>query len=345
MANSEDPKPIDMGIFSRREGKSPISSTEVVAGVLSVVWLLGVSLFFAFLSGDGDGTGAQVDGLRFVIALIAILMPIALIWVAAAAARSSRIMKEESARLQTAINAMRHTYIQQQQSGVVGIKPEVEQKLEAIVAAQRKTDATLAHISTLGSGAATPQGGKPALSAGPAPEVSREQPSLALGTPADALVEPLSIDDFIRALNFPETAEDKEGFRALRRALQDRDVGLLIQAAQDVLTLLSQDGIYMDDLSPDTVRAEIWRRFANGQRGKAIATLGGIRDRSSIALAAGRMRQDHIFRDSVHHFLRKFDQTFLAFEKSATDADIMRLSETRSARAFMLLGRVTGTFD
>jgi hypothetical protein len=76
-----------------------------------------------------------------------------------------------------------------------------------------------------------------------------------------------------------------------------------------------------------------------------VAILGGIRDRSSLALAAGRMRQDTIFRDSAHHFLRKFDQAFSAFEKDASDLEIVSLTDTRSARAFMLLGRVTGIFS
>ena len=101
----------------------------------------------------------------------------------------------------------------------------------------------------------------------------------------------------------------------------------------------------MDDLEPDHARPEIWRKFAGGERGKPVAALGGIRDRSSLALASGRMRQDTIFRDSVHHFLRTFDQIFSQFEKSATDQNIVELAGTRSARAFMLLGRVTGTFD
>jgi hypothetical protein len=35
----------------------------------------------------------------------------------------------------------------------------------------------------------------------------------------------------------------------------------------------------------------------------------------------------------------------MEFERHASDEDIARLSETRTARAFMLLGRVTGTFD
>jgi len=149
----------------------------------------------------------------------------------------------------------------------------------------------------------------------------------------------------IRALNFPDTDQDEEGFAALRRALQDRQARQLVQASEDVLTLLSQDGIYMDDLRPDRARPELWRRFAKGERGQQMAGLGGVRDRSSLALSAGRMREDIIFRDAAHHFLRKFDQMLAAFEPTATDEDIIALSETRTSRAFMLLGRVTGTFD
>ena len=101
----------------------------------------------------------------------------------------------------------------------------------------------------------------------------------------------------------------------------------------------------MDDLRPDRARPEIWRQFAQGTRGRAVAPLGGVRDRTSLALAAGRMKQDPIFRDAAHHFLRLFDKTFAEFETRASDAEISGLSDTRTARAFMLLGRVAGTFD
>lgn len=57
------------------------------------------------------------------------------------------------------------------------------------------------------------------------------------------------------------------------------------------------------------------------------------------------MRQDNIFRDTAHHFLRKFDQIFSQFAEHASDAEIAALSDTRTARCFMLLGRVAGTFD
>jgi hypothetical protein len=92
-------------------------------------------------------------------------------------------------------------------------------------------------------------------------------------------------------------------------------------------------------------RPDLWRRFAAGDRGRSIAGLGGIRDRTSLALTAGRMKADPVFRDAAHHFLRSFDKTVAAFEPNATDAELADLGDTRTARAFMLLGRVTGTFD
>ena len=172
-----------------------------------------------------------------------------------------------------------------------------------------------------------------------------DQQALALGTTVEDITPPLPIEDFIRAMNFPETAEDEAGFTALRAALKDRAAAQLIQAAQDVLTLLSQDGIYMDDLRPDRARPETWRQFAEGARGREVAALGGVRDRSSLALTAGRMKQDPIFRDAAHHFLRRFDKNFAEFAARATDGEISSLADTRTARAFMLLGRVAGTFD
>ena len=317
-----------------------VSGIEIVALVLSLVWL-GASAMFFLVLGTGE---AEVDGLRFVMTLMAVFMPVAMIWVAAAAARSSRIMREESERLQAAIDGMRRSYLtlQQGKGAAGGMETTVQRKLDEIAAAQRKTESALAMFT---SSRDMDTGIRKAPEAAPAPENGEDQGTLALGTPADVLSPPLEKGDFIRALNFPETAEDKAGFAALRRALKDRQASQLIQAAQDVLTLMSQDGIYMDDLRPDLARPEIWRRFAAGERGRVVAQLGGIRDRSSLALVAGRMKQDSIFRDTAHHFLRRFDKTFVEFEETASDTDIAALSETRTARAFMLLGRVMGIFD
>jgi len=342
MSENKADKPIDLGIYGRG-GSGGITATEIFAIVLGAIWILGVILFFTFAP-KNDGN-ASLDPIVFVMKLMAIFLPIAVIWVGAAAARSARIMRIESARLQSAVDAMRHTYITQSQNDATGMKPSVEKKLDEIAAAQKQTETAIATFSSIRQ-PLSPEAAstKPAIPSDAA-DAAGEQTSLELGTTAEDIAPRISVNDFVRALNFPETVDDREGFAALRRALQDRTVARLIQAAQDVLTLLSQEGIYMDDLTPDRSRPEFWRKFAQGERGRAIAALGGVRDRSSLALTSGRMRQDPIFRDAVHHFLRQFDKTFAEFEAEATDQEIVALSDTRTARAFMLLGRVTGTFD
>lgn len=316
------------------EASRGFSGIELAAAALSVIWLLVSGAFFLLSGNEG------ADGVRFLLTLMVIFFPVGMIWVAALAVRASRIMREESTRLQTAVDAMRHAYITQNQAGGRDQQPHpsIVKKLEEISEAQKKAETTLAMFTSTRAAQIAVR------AAAPDPETG-DQPTLALGTPAEALQPPLSSADFIRALHFPETADDQEGFAALRRALKDRPSAQLVQAAQDVLTLLSQDGIYMDDLRPDMARPELWRRFAKGERGRTIAALGGVRDRSSLALTSGRMKQDPIFRDAAHHFLRLFDKGFARFEETATDAEISELAGTRTARAFMLLGRVTGTFD
>lgn len=335
MAQEKNARPGPKAIQARPgEMTRGLSGIEMTAAALSVIWLVISAAFFLFSANDGT------DGLRFLLTLMVIFFPVGMIWVAAVGARSSRIMREESARLQTAIDAIRHAYIAQNQAGGrdQAPHPSIVKKLEEIADAQKKAETTLAMFTSTRAAQIAVQAGAPDPETG-------DQPVLALGTPAEDLQPPLSNSDFIRALHFPETAEDQVGFAALRRALRDRPSAQLVQAAQDVLTLLSQDGIYMDDLRPDMARPEMWRRFAKGERGRTIAALGGVRDRSSLALTAGRMKQDPIFRDAAHHFLRLFDKGFARFENTASDAEISDLAGTRTARAFMLLGRVTGTFD
>jgi hypothetical protein len=328
------------GSVPRAGEAATVTPVEIAALVLSGLWLLGATLFFVLADTGLDGA------LGFVLTALVIFLPVAMIWVAAIAARTARIMREESARLHVAIDAIREAYVSQNKAlgAQGGGEVSVARKLDEIAGAQRKTETALATFSSARPLAPAMPAARPAA-ARPAPAGNDGQVSLPLGTPPEEMHPPLARADFIRALNFPDNAEDKAGFAALRRALKDRPTAQLIQAAQDVLTLLSQDGIYMDDLRPDMARPETWRNFAGGTRGRAIAALGGIRDRSSLAIVAARMKSDPIFRDAAHHFLRRFDQMFSTFAEEAEDRDISDLSDTRTARAFMLLGRVAGTFD
>lgn len=329
-------RPTPLGIYDKVK-PDVITGIEVAAIALSLIWLLGAGIFFV-LTPDEANPDDGSRGLRFLMTMLVIFMPVAMIWVGATAARASRVMREESQRLQAAIDAIRHAYIAQQHGSNMRSEPSVARKLDEIAAAAKKTETALATFHTRRD-----ENARPMVQA--RPPVADDQPALALGTQAIDMAPQLATEDFIRALNFPETAEDEIGFASLRRALKDRTASQLIQAAQDVLTLMSQDGIYMDDLRPDRARPEVWRQFAQGARGRPIAALGGIRDRSSLALSNARMKQDPIFRDAAHHFLRRFDRTFAEFEKTASDGEISGLADTRTARAFMLLGRCAGTFD
>lgn len=319
---------------------SRVSSTEWLALVLSVLWLGLVAAFWAFVPKAGTG----IDAASLVMTVVGIVLPVVMIWVAAVTARTAREMRAEAQALKASVEAMRSAWLNQNQ---IRAGHSLEKKLDEVAMAARQAETALATFSSRRDGTVTQPSAdrKAALVPAKAGESAEDQPVLALGTPAEALAQPVSVADFIRALNFPDNADDKEGFRALRRALEDRTLAKLVRAAQDVLNLLSQDGIYMDDLKPDRARPELWRRFAKGERGREIAALGGVRDRSSLALTAGRMRGDTVFRDAAHHFLRQFDKTFAEFEHNASDQEVAELAETRTARAFMLLGRVTGIFD
>ena len=318
----------------------PKRGMEIAGVALSLIWVL-LILFYVLVTPPGS----ESQTLGLVMTLLMVFLPIALIWAVVITLRSIRELRAEAGRLQATVDAMRSSYVQAQAQGS-GMKSSVEKKIDEIAASTKEAQTVLATFTSRRDvSLSVPSADRKAALVSPRPEPAAEEPTLALGTPAEDFRPPLSVADFIRALQFPETPEDREGFRALRLALEDRTSAKLIRAAQDVLTLLSQDGIYMDDLQPDLCHPELWRRFAGGERGRSIAALGGIRDRTSLALTATRMKTDPVFRDVAHHFLRSFDKTVAAFEPNATDAELADLADTRTARAFMLFGRVTGTFD
>lgn len=338
MAKAEDT--INASGRSATAQQTSLSALEWVAGAMSLVWLGAVGAY-VWTAPEGAGT------LGLVLTLLVVFLPLALIWASVVTLRSVRALRAEAQGLHATVEAMRAAYVQSQQVAQAVAKPSVEKKLDELAASARHTETVLASFTSRRDQTLTqPSADRKAALVAPRPAPPEmEQPGLALGTPAEDMRPPLSVADFIKALQFPESPDDKDGFRALRLALEDRTTAKLIRAAQDVLTLLAQEGIYMDDLKPDRARSELWRRFASGERGRAIAALGGIRDRSSLALTTGRMREDTVFRDAGHHFLRCFDKTFAAFEPNATDEELGELADTRTARAFMLFGRVTGTFD
>jgi hypothetical protein len=349
-------------------------SAPVIGAALTALWLAAVAAFFLAVPG---ATRAGAPGLG---AAVAVALPLSVIWAAVAAAWAAETLRRERRLLEAAAARLRATGAPPPQAGAdpeeiaqlaAAVAAPLEERLEELARAQRQVEAALSRVTGQGGPVQPARRQRPAPAprtvavptadppqtgeapetapdaAAPAPPAPGEtaQPALALDTPADARHAPIAAARFVQALNFPLSEQDVEGFVAMRQALRDPFSAGLVRSAQDVLTLLSEDGIYMDDLAPDRARPELWRRFARGERGQAVAAVGGIRDRDARARVSTRMKQDPVFRDVAHHFLRKFDQVLAAFEPRADDATMAALADTRTARAFMLLGRVAGTFD
>ncbi|EBA12023.1 hypothetical protein [Roseobacter sp. CCS2] len=310
-----------------------LTQGEAIAIAFAVGWMVVIGIFFwRSMSQVGPDGGFFIG--RWVLAVIAVFIPAALIWIATLLARTARHLREDLYATQAEVSRLSGALATQQSNVAAPAGPAISppQNGSTAIEASPSGFSSRREVSRL----IVPRA---------APQAPVDQPTLALDTPPEDTTPPVNRPDFIMALNFPDDENDTEGFAALRRALRDRGARKLVQASQDVLTLLSQDGIYMDDLRPPPAPADLWRSFAKGARGKSVDRLGGIKEQAYLSLVSKRTREDTIFRDSVHHFLRCFDQMLVSFEEHATDTDLLELAETRTARAFMLLGRSTGTFD
>ncbi len=316
-----------------------------IALALTLVWLLACGLYLAFIPGVIENVIGDVLGMVFLS--VAVGFPLVLIWTISFVTSSIRSIRAESLILRQSMEQIKSVI--EVNPGDEGDREErVQRQLEDIAALTQQTDDRLTELAAktfADTGEIPAPRHTAALSVKDTSHLDIHQTALPLQTPEGPARVPISVVEFLKALNFPDNADDREGFRVLRRAFEERQLGKLLQASQDVLTLLSQDGIYMDDLTPDKPLPSVWRKFAKGERGLTISALGGIRDRSALTLTRTRLKGDPIFRDATHHFLRQFDNILVEFEQSAEDAELLRMSDTRSARAFMLLGRIAGSFD
>ncbi len=337
MADHRPDRQANLAVHARASDQTRMipGTPGIMAIALTLLWL--AVCLFLYLWADGSEAG----GLSRAVTAMGVLTPVALIWVAALGFGAIRRLEAANAHLHDAVAALRQAHLSQM--------PTVAQPRHSQPASTAPAVAqAVVQPPVPASQSARPQPARQAPPPRPAlpPQTNAEgQTLLALDAPTEAKAATIPTAEMILALNFPDDAEDIAAITALKRALQDRDAAKLIRAAQDVLTLLGQDGVYMDNLQPDRARPEVWRRFAAGERGRGIAALGGIRDRETLAFITAKMRQDPVFRDAAHHFLRSFDRSFSAFAETADDAAISALAETRTARAFMLIGRVMGTFD
>jgi hypothetical protein len=297
-----------------------------VAAGLSALWLAAAAAALWLLGGDG--------ALWLAIA-VTLAMPLVVIWMAALLALQTALHRRETDRTVAALAARTAP------TSAPDTRPPSARPVPAVPPADVPAPHASAPRPPPPGSPAAPRQAPPRPQALAAPARPSRQGNLPLPQPETA---ELDLADLIRALDFPESLNDAEGFRALRRALRDPRAGRLVQASQDVLTLLGDDGLYMDDLAAEPPPADSWRRLAAGERSAATAAAGVIRDEAALETLGTRLRADAVFRDAAHHFLRLFDHQLADVAPVASDEALVALADTRTGRAFMLIGRTVGMF-
>lgn len=348
--------------FQNRQGQGEdagarrLGTMEIVALAMALLWLIAVAglVFRGGLGGEGGGVFAALAG------VMAVVMPVAMIAMVVSTARQIRALRDEAEEIRAEI-------LRLQAGGPLSAAPSRREEPPRGPEPRRLDDhPRLAEPARLPDPVRTtepprmaepprreePEPAPPFEMAAAAPRAEERphrpapaRPAPPDPAPVDEAGEALTIEDYITALNFPDSPDDAEGIRALHRALADEPTAKLIRAAQDVLTLLADDGVFMDDLPVDPAPPPAWRRLARDGRGAALGPMGALISPQVFDRVAGRMAADQVFHDAAHHFLRQFDRSLSSLAAVGGDGDLAALGETRTARAFLLLGRVANSMD
>lgn len=235
----------------------------------------------------------------------------------------------------------------------------IARQLAVLGDTQRRLETALAEMARQQDGGEATGQAQAAPAPKPEPEPPRTEPEPA-PLPAEAAQPDLPLSPegpapeaaprdwalIAAALDFPRDAEDEAGFQALARATRDRPVAELLQAAEDALTMLAQHGIYMEDLEVSLASAELWSRFAGGERGAGMALVGGVRSEEAVDQVRRMMKTDPVFRDTAMHLMRRFDGVLRrAAAEPEGEPRLPDLADSRTGRAFMLVAQAAGLFD
>jgi len=303
-----------MSVIARISSLAMRDRITTVGFALTGGWLLLVALFWLLTPPQEDTSG----GIARLVATAGIVLPVALVWLGVSLGRQVAILRAEAYDLRQRLNRLQPDQLSGDDDPIDGIEPAREPARPASVPAPPPVQPR-------------PVVNTPAVSDRPA------RAEVRTGDPVDSIT-------LIRALNFPDGPDDQEAIDALRLSLKDPANSRVLRSAQDVVTLMAGRDVYMDNMPPEAARPDVWRRFAGGERGSAVAALGGIHDPEAMEIVSGMMDQDEVFRDTAQHFLRNFDSLIERVVPDLDDIQISVLADTRSARAFMLLGRVSGIF-
>lgn len=309
--------------------RDKLSNIRLIGLGLSAAWIVLLILFWAFAP---TGEGPTISALSRLVLIVSAILPLVVVLLTVALVETVQSLRDETLRLRAQLAR------QAGETASPAARPPLHPR-----PSQPSQPAQPARPSwQTGSAAAKTSPQMPTTPTTAARGMATRQASMQFEDP-DPIIIPN--DTLIRAFNFPDDARDLDTIRALRTALQDHELARVLRAAQDVVTLLAKAGLFMEDLSPGTATAGHWRQFAEGQRGTKVAQIAVTDFADAVDIAQAKTRSDEIFRDSAHHFMRHFDQMLSSKADSLSDAELEALADTRSGRAFRLLGTVASIFS
>lgn len=362
------------------------TSTAPVAGAaarvrnialgLSALWLVVVIAYaIGLLSGPGpEETGRPITAVDISLLFLALLAPITLTLFGLAASAAIARLTEETKAAKAELAKLR-------QPGKIRPERGVEAEVKKLLHEMRAERAALAEVlreaaararsGELGSARAAPAS-KPETATPPQAATRSEtmpKPSRPIAKPVDPtfddkatdeMVEPplpldppptdarpaMDWDALIIAMEFPNSETDRTAIEALYKVLPDPMAARLMQSAEDALTILAAEGLYMDEIRAASTSVEDWTRYIDGARGSAAAAVGAVADADVVEKTRARLSRDRVFNDTALHFLLRYDALVKrARQETGEDGYAPRMAGTRTGKAYALLARALGRFD
>ncbi len=142
----------------------------------------------------------------------------------------------------------------------------------------------------------------------------------------------------IQALHFADDENDREHVEAVEAALNNEKAADLLQSAYSVLEYLAERGIDADKLATSFSKHEVWRDHAESGNINQIGVLGQVGSDQDVESVATLAVSDLDFKKFAFDFLALVHSFLKSFIPSTEDYEIAALGETRTIRAYVLLG-------
>ncbi|MEO1331157.1 MAG: hypothetical protein AAFW46_16025, partial [Pseudomonadota bacterium] len=155
----------------------------------------------------------------------------------------------------------------------------------------------------------------------------------------------LDWEKFIRAANFPDSEDDRETLEALYAVLSDRAAAALLQTAEDVLSTLADLNLFMEDMHVHHAPVELWRAYLIDGESEEVLDIGGVRDPHAIEDVEFALNERPEFAKLAKTFFEQYEaMASRLFDETDDPTWAVELADTRTGRAFMLMGRADGRF-